>query len=291
MSFTVNDALTSVAYRIGFDTIPQNTAEKNRWIAQCDDAQRSIIRKNFYWFTQDTKSLTTINGKKRYDLDTTFRQAIDVRLNGLAVHPITQHEQSANYNATYSGVALSPSSSRYSLSYYLFGEQELVIIPETTTAPTAITPSSITRSSTLVTVTTSEEHGYLVDDFVTVSGAVETDYNGAWRIYSVPSSTTFTYEVTTTPTSPATGTLSVIKRDLVYSFYKLPTRITSLTDTLLIPDLFFESFVSYVKARLDLRDGKRGSAGDGFDEFNTLIEDLDIENNKRLWSNVNINTY
>jgi hypothetical protein len=289
MSFTVNDALTSVAYRMGYDDVPTNNNEKSRWISQCDDAQRSILRKNLYWFTQDKKSLTSVSDQEKYDLDSTFREMIDVRLDGKIVSPITQHEQSVTYNTIYP--AVSPRSLRYSLSYYIFGERELHIIPVTTSPPESQSISGITRSGSTVTVTTSAEHGYIVDDFVTIAGADQTDYNGAQQIYSVPSTTTFTFITTATPTTPATGTMTVIKRDIVYSFYKMPDRLTALTDTLLIPDLFFEGFVAYVKARLDLRDSERGSAADGFDEFNDIVEDMNVENNKRLFSNVNILSY
>ncbi len=291
MSFTVNDALLSVAYRMGYSAVPNDANEKARWIFQCDDAQRSIIRKNYFWFTQDTKSLTSIEDQQRYDLDTSFRSMIDVRINGLVVSPITQHENAVTYSSN-AGIVLRPGSSSYSTAYFIYGERELRIVPATSsTAPSAQAISSVSRSGTLVTVTTSADHGLVVDDFVTIAGAVETDYNGAQRIYSVPTSASFTYVTTATPTTPATGTITATKRDIVYNFYKLPSRITVLTDTLLIPDLFFEAFVSYVKARIDLRDSERGSASDGFDEFNELISDMNVENNKRMLSNVNILSY
>jgi len=212
-----------------------------------------------------------------------------VRINGRIVRPITQHEQAVSYNSIYAGYR--PNTTNGSPSYFIYGERELRLIPPTTTVPSTLSVSSITRSGSVVTVTTSSEHGYVVDDFVTVAGANETAYNGEQRVYSVPSSTTFTFLNTDEPTTPATGTITVIKRDIVYNFYKLPTTLTALTDTILIPDLFLEAFISYVKARIDLRDSERGSAGDGFDEFNELIQDLDVENNKRLFSNTNILDY
>jgi len=292
MSFTVNDALLSVAYRMGYNSVPSDTNEKARWISQCDDAQRSIIRKNYYWFTQDTKSLTSVNSQERYDLDTTFRSMISLRVNGLMIHPITQHENAVTYNAKYSGVVLTPSSSSFSNAYFIYGEQELHIVPTNSTGqPSAVSVSTITRVGSVVTVTVSAGHGYIVDDFVTIAGADQSGYNGAQRIFSVPSSTTFTFINTTSPTTPATGTITATKRDIIYNFYKLPTRITATTETLLIPDLFFEAFVSYTKARIDLRDSERGSASDGFDEFNELIQDLNVENNKRMLANVNILSY
>ena len=289
MSVTVDDVLSEVAARMGFNSIPTNLNEKNRWITHCSDAQRSVIRKNFYWFTQDTKSFQTVDSVERYDLDDTFRQIIDLRVNGVPVNPITQHQQAISYNSYLTGIR--PRTNSYGSSYYIYGEKELRIVPPTSDTPVAKSVSSITRSGSLVTVTTSTDHGLTVDDFITIAGADQTDYNGVFRLYSTPSETTFTFVITTTPVTPATGTITITENNGVYNFYKLPTKVTATTDTMLIPELFMEAFVAYVKARIDLRDSERGSAGDGFDEFNELIEDLDIENNKRMLSNTNIFDY
>jgi hypothetical protein len=69
---------------------------------------------------------------------------------------------------------------------------------------TPFTISGITRSSSTATATTSAAHGYAVGDTVVVAGADQTDYNITATILSVPLTTTFTYTVANTPTSPAT---------------------------------------------------------------------------------------
>jgi hypothetical protein len=66
--------------------------------------------------------------------------------------------------------------------------------------------SSITRSSSTATVTTASAHGLRVGDYITISGATETEYNGTFKIATVPTDATFTYAVTGTPDTPATGT-------------------------------------------------------------------------------------
>lgn len=66
--------------------------------------------------------------------------------------------------------------------------------------------TSITRSSATATVTTGAAHGYATNDWVTISGATESDYNGKYKI-TVTGSTTFTYTVANSPTTPATGTI------------------------------------------------------------------------------------
>lgn len=66
--------------------------------------------------------------------------------------------------------------------------------------------SSLTRSGATVTATTANNHGLASGASVTISGAVETGYNGTYTI-TVTGLDTFTYTITTTPSTPATGTI------------------------------------------------------------------------------------
>ena len=70
-----------------------------------------------------------------------------------------------------------------------------------------VSVTSITRSGSVATVTTSAAHNFVTDQVVEIIGATETDYNGKQSI-TVTSGTTFTYTVTGTPTTPATGTIT-----------------------------------------------------------------------------------
>lgn len=70
-----------------------------------------------------------------------------------------------------------------------------------------LTLTSLTRSGSTVTGTTTSDHGFATGIDVVIAGAVETQYNGTQTI-SVTGATTFTYEITTTPSSPATGTIT-----------------------------------------------------------------------------------
>jgi hypothetical protein len=80
--------------------------------------------------------------------------------------------------------------------------------------------TGITRSSNTATATVSAADGLKLKtgQYLTVSGANESDYNGTFLI-TVASTTTFTYTVANTPTTPATGT--------IVGTLKLP--ITSIT--------------------------------------------------------------
>lgn len=77
--------------------------------------------------------------------------------------------------------------------------------------------TSITRSGSTVTATLGSANTTLVTgDFVTIAGAVETDYNGDYQI-TVTDSTHFTYSIATTPTTPATGTITYAKAGLQWT--------------------------------------------------------------------------
>ena len=65
--------------------------------------------------------------------------------------------------------------------------------------------TSITRSSTTATVTTPKKHGLDDGQKVILSGATQTEYNGEKTI-SVTGTSTFTYTVSGSPATPATGT-------------------------------------------------------------------------------------
>jgi hypothetical protein len=77
--------------------------------------------------------------------------------------------------------------------------------PTDNTGPVPFEESvSITRSSSTATVTHTG-HGFSTNQYVWVQGAAETEYNGVFQI-TVTGSNSYTYTVTGTPATPATGT-------------------------------------------------------------------------------------
>lgn len=72
--------------------------------------------------------------------------------------------------------------------------------------------ASLTRSGSTATLTTITPHGFVTGQKVVVSGAVQTDYNGAFTV-TVTGPTEFTYPVSNTPVTPATGTIKVCVGD------------------------------------------------------------------------------
>jgi uncharacterized phage protein gp47/JayE len=77
-----------------------------------------------------------------------------------------------------------------------------------------ISVTSLVRSGTTVTATTAVDHEFASQNTPTIAGAVETDYNGTFSI-TVTGSNTFTYQVSTTPSTPATGTITATQDSIL----------------------------------------------------------------------------
>ena len=91
-------------------------------------------------------------------------------------------------------------------SYTALSDPSAPTVTPTFTAVANVT--SITRSSQTATLTAAAAHGFATGDYVTIAGAVESEYNGTYVI-TVTSTTVFTYTVSGTPSTPATGTITI----------------------------------------------------------------------------------
>jgi uncharacterized phage protein gp47/JayE len=78
---------------------------------------------------------------------------------------------------------------------------------EITLGSQVITASSLTRSGTTATFVASSDHNAASGMTLTIAGANETEYNGSFEII-VTDSDTFTYTVSGSPSTPATGTIT-----------------------------------------------------------------------------------
>lgn len=75
-----------------------------------------------------------------------------------------------------------------------------------TISATSVSITTLVRSGTIVTATTASDHQFGSIQDITISGAAETDYNGIHEI-TVTGLDTFTYNISASPSSPATGTI------------------------------------------------------------------------------------
>lgn len=69
------------------------------------------------------------------------------------------------------------------------------------------TPTSVTQTGGVATVTLPTAHTLQNNTYIRISGATQTDYNGDFPI-TVTGATTFTYPISNSPASPATGTIT-----------------------------------------------------------------------------------
>jgi uncharacterized phage protein gp47/JayE len=76
------------------------------------------------------------------------------------------------------------------------------------TAVQTISVSNLIRSGTTATATTSSDHTIAVGMDITIAGANETAYNGTFTVVSIPAANQFTYTVSGSPSTPATGTIT-----------------------------------------------------------------------------------
>lgn len=88
------------------------------------------------------------------------------------------------------------------------GDIVLTTLASVTLSNISTAISSLTRVGTTATATTMSDHGLASGVTATVSGAVQSEYNGAFVVTALDN-TTFTYEVAGSPTTPATGSISV----------------------------------------------------------------------------------
>lgn len=108
-------------------------------------------------------------------------------------------------NITVSGVA---GTSVPSLTEWTNAEGIVIVSTNgVTLALQTFSVSSLTRNGTTVTGITTSDHGFASGLTITIAGANETDYNGSFVI-TVTDTDTFTYEITASPSTPATGTIT-----------------------------------------------------------------------------------
>ena len=111
---------------------------------------------------------------------------------------------------------------------------------------------TLTRSGTTVTATASTSLPFASTVLVTIAGANESEYNGTYAI-SVASELTFTYEITGSPSTPATGTITaaadIARVAITAEDYALSTNISSggtLTLATPITDVDDDAYVEFI---------------------------------------------
>src|SRR5207253_3253809 len=71
----------------------------------------------------------------------------------------------------------------------------------------AINISTVSRAANVVTVTTSSNHGFTLGKWVALAGVTDSAFNGVFKVVSVPTSTTFTFNQVLADASSSGGTV------------------------------------------------------------------------------------
>lgn len=279
MATTVADLHTRLAYRLGENTTPNDTNEKAKRLSFFNEVNRKVIGEHYWWFLRTIGATHTVSGQEIYTLPTYFRDMVELRIDNKVYAPINDKEAFGSYRYPPSDYYYGTNSPRY----YVYND-ELHIIPVVNSAPSALTVTA-TSSSTTATFTTTADHGFTVNTWVTIAGANEAPYNGTFRVQSIPSSTTFTVTMAATTTTPATGTITCTEQNLVYRYWSKVTPLTSDASTIQIPDDYSDLYVAWAYMRKQQFMGRRGSASDGSEEYNQLVRDLTAEENRRKFKN------
>lgn len=283
MAKTITNAQTSLAYRLGESSVPSSSTELAKRIDWFTEAiNLACGGDELMWFMKRQSQDTTVADQSDYSTPTRWRKIIQVRVDGYKYDEIPYEEVYEKFNLPTSPVPILPAFQ--ARSFYIYND-EIYLIPIPSAAPDTLSFSSITQSGGTATATTSSAHGLVRDEVITISGATPSAYNGAQTILTVPSTTTFTFAVNSGTSTPATGTITGVKKNILIDYYEYPNTTSALTSSssIIVPDNYLNLLVSYAEGRYWSTAFKRAKASDAFTEFETLLDKLKKDNFRKMY--------
>lgn len=181
------------------------------------DVQRELVESNPFLQNSWLGALVTSFANRVYDFYLQLKEAFKQSLPDTATGSILERWAAIwsilrNAATTASGNTVATGTATTSIpSGTLLASSDGKIYESTASVvitATVISITSITRSGTTATVTTASNHGLASNVPMTIAGAVETDYNVSNAEITVTGLDTFTYQVSGSPTTPATGTIT-----------------------------------------------------------------------------------
>lgn len=279
MAKKISDIQLDLAYRLGEASAPDDPLEKARrlsWFVKGIDIVAG--GDELMWFMQRLATDRTVADQEAYTEPTKLKQYTQIKVDGYKYSEVSFDEVYRRFELPTSPVAILPSFVARSF-YQWNGEYHLIPSPGQT--PTIFTVSSITSVATVCTCTTAVAHKYQTGQYVEISGANETAYNGTFKV-TVTSSTTFTYTALSTPSAtPATGTITAQEKNILIWYYSYPTEPTDENSSIVIPDNYSDVLVSYAEGRYWSFAHKRAKSADAFTEFQELLDRIKKENFRR----------
>lgn len=282
MAKTFTTLQTDLAYRLGESAAPTSSTElakRRNWMLR---ALEDLASKgpNFWWQLIKYRDVS-IDDQPYYTYPDGCLSIEQVKVDDWEYKKVPFDKVYERYETPLKPVPILP---RFQLDKIFYIRNNKFYPSPKPDAPTTFTISSLTQTGGTATATTSSAHGYKIGDYVVVAGANQTEYNGESEVLSVPSTTTFTFSVSSGATSPATGTITVYRNNIeIWGYDDFATEIAAATDSsgIVIPDNFSDILVAYAEGRFWSVAHKRGKASDAFAEYNEKLDDMKKENTRR----------
>lgn len=282
MAKLISELQTDLAFRLGESVAPTNTIELSKRRNWMKKALESLISSGrLYWWRLQRYYDVSVSLKPYYTNPTGCLAIEQLKINDYEHRKVAFDQVYDKYENPLAPVAMLP---RYKMAKTFYNRNGNYYPLPMPTTPTTFSISGITRSSTTATATTTTAHGFKRGDHITVAGAVETDYNGEFEIQSAPTTTTFTYTVANSPTTPATGTITVYRLNMeIWGYDDFATELSTMSESssILIPDNYSDLLVSYAEGRFWSVAHKRGKASDAFSEHTDWKDNMDKDHTRR----------
>lgn len=108
MATTTADLQLRLAYRLGENSVPNNSNEKARRLSFLNEAGRDIVRRHYWWFTESEATFDSVANQEYYSTDDSgfpsdLRTALEVRYQDNLYSPLQQGEILDGLTVPYSG--------------------------------------------------------------------------------------------------------------------------------------------------------------------------------------------
>lgn len=162
MAYTVADALSFLASRLGEDSSPAGN-EQTRRIRYLAEGYRKLISEKPWWFTETSTTFDSVLSKSTYTtadgFPTDFRQELELRIDGIVYTPVPREKIFGLYNSSIN--IFNYENLLTNKHYYIF-ENQLVITPPSAAAGTDNISLKYYKYPALLTATTDT---FLIPDF------------------------------------------------------------------------------------------------------------------------------
>lgn len=265
MATTLQEIETELSLNLGENIIPTDVYERNRRRQWINRGQKALLGDFYWWFLRKRKGFVA------------HHQTIDV---GDDVRDI--------YRVYIEPFIYTPEKDFENFSYWIprgFFKTFRFINQQITLADTPPIPAqakftfSIT-SNGLIAQCTALNHGLKVGDMVMITGANQPPYNGDYEVISTTDDS-FSFRIAI-PALPATGEISFTKCNVVIDYFAKATNLADSGDVTLIPDEYAMSLADYGEHKFHKIRGKRASASDALEAFNSTLMDMKKEHMRQM---------